>query len=138
MFPSHDLESELDSDPDDRSIIFYVDTEGNKGKTWFQRYYMSKHPDKVQVLSGGKRDDIAHSVEKTKSTFFFNIPRGGMEYLPYTILEQMKDQMVYSPKYSSQMKYLSKCPHVVVFCNEQPMMDRMSEDRYVIRTEYNE
>lgn len=111
-----DLERELDGDADDRSIVFYVDPEGGKGKSWFQAWYLTKHPDTTQVLSAGKRDDIAHSVDKTKSVFFFNIPRGGMEYLQYTILEQLKDRMVFSPKYNSTMKYLVKTPHVVVFC----------------------
>lgn len=129
-----DLERELDSEPDDRSIVFYVDPEGGKGKSWFQAWYLTKHPDKTQVLSAGKRDDIAHSVDKTKSVFFFNIPRGGMEYLQYTILEQLKDRMVYSPKYNSTMKYLVKTPHVIVFCNEDPDMTKMSEDRYVVRS----
>lgn len=130
------LESDLNEDPDDRSVIFYVDDEGGKGKSWFQAWYLSKYPEKTQVLSAGKRDDIAHTVDKTKSVFFFNIPRGGMEYLQYTILEQLKDRMVFSPKYNSQMKYLTKTPHVVVFCNEAPDMQKMSADRYVIRSEY--
>lgn len=132
------LADELDQEPDDRSIIFYVDSDGGKGKSWFQAWYLTKNPDKVQVLSAGKRDDIAHSVDKTKSIFFFNIPRGGMEYMQYTILEQLKDRMVFSPKYNSTMKYLSATPHVVVFCNEDPDMTKMTEDRYVIRTRYTE
>ena len=55
-----------------------------------------------------------------------------MEFLQYTILEQLKDRMVYSPKYNSMMKYMQFVPHVVVFCNEQPNMTAMSEDRYEI------
>lgn len=131
-----ELADELESDADDRTVMFYVDPDGGKGKSWFQAWYLSKNPEKTQVLSAGKRDDIAHSVDKTKSVFFFNIPRGGMEYLQYTILEQLKDRMVFSPKYNSRMKYLVKTPHVVVFCNEDPDMTKMSDDRYVIRTDY--
>lgn len=117
--------------------MFYVDPEGGKGKSWFQAWYLTKHPETTQVLSGGKRDDIAHSIDQSKSVFFFNIPRGGMEFLQYTILEQLKDQMVFSPKYNSQMKFLSKTPHVLVFCNEQPDLNKMTEDRYTIRTNYS-
>lgn len=118
--------------PDNRSILFYVDAEGGKGKTWFQRYMLSKYPDLTQVLSSGKRDDIAHAVDETKKVFMFNVPRGGMEYLQYTILEQLKDQMLFSPKYDSKTKILPTCPHVVVFCNEHPDETKMSTDRYVI------
>lgn len=132
------LGQELDGEPDDRSVLFYVDVDGGKGKSWFQAWYLSKYPEKVQVLSAGKRDDVAHAVDKSKSVFFFNVPRGGMEYFPYTILEQMKDRMVFSPKYNSGTKFLHKRPHVVVFCNEDPQLDRMTTDRYDIRTNYNE
>lgn len=131
------LEEELEAPADDRSIIFYVDPDGGKGKSWFQAWYLTNHPSETQVLSAGKRDDVAHSVDKSKSVFFFNIPRGGMEYMQYTILEQLKDQMVFSPKYNSQMKYLQKVPHVVVFCNEDPDMTKMSADRYILRNDYN-
>lgn len=133
-----DLADELGGEADDRSILFYVDEDGGKGKSWFQAWYLTQHPDKVQVLSAGRRDDVAHSVDPTKSVFFFNIPRGGMEYLQYTILEQLKDRMVYSPKYNSKMKFLTTTPHVVVFCNEEPDLTKMSADRFAIRSDYRE
>ena len=67
-----------------------------------------------------KRDDIAHCIDMTKSVFLFNMPSGRMEFLQYTILQQLKDLNGFSPNYNMVMKILcSKC-HVVVFCNEQP------------------
>lgn len=131
------LEAKLEQEPNDRTIEFYMDAEGGKGKSWFQGYYFTKYPDKTQILSMGKRDDIAHSIDPTKTVFFFNIPRGGMEFLPYTILEQLKDRMVFSPKYNSKMKMLSTVPHVVVFCNEAPDYEKMSADRYLVTNEYD-
>lgn len=127
-----ELEQELEDPADDRKIIFFVDPEGNKGKTWFQQYYISKYSD-GQVFSIGKRDDIAHSVSVNTRVFFFNVPRGGMEYLQYTILEQLKDRIVYSPKYDSRTKVLRFKPHVVVFCNEMPDLNKMTGDRYDMR-----
>ena len=40
-----DLE-EILSEPctDDRSVLFYVDENGGSGKTWFQKYFFTKHP----------------------------------------------------------------------------------------------
>ena len=55
-----------------------------------------------------------------------------MEFLRYEILEMLKDRMVFSPKYASRMKFLHRVPHVVVFSNEYPAMDKMSDDRYDI------
>lgn len=129
----NELEQELEDEADDRSVIFYIDPEGGKGKSWFQQYFLTKYPEKAQVLSMGKRDDLAHFIDERKTHFFFNIPRGGMEFLQYTILEQLKDRMIFSPKYNSTMKILRSNVHVVVFCNEEPDMEKMSEDRYVLR-----
>lgn len=127
------LAAELDGEADDRSVIFYVDPEGGKGKTWFQQWYLSLHHKKTQVLSIGKRDDLAYAINETKSVFLFNIPRDGMQFVQYTIFEQLKDKMVFSNKYQSRLKLLRSAVHVVVFCNELPDMTKMSEDRYVIR-----
>ena len=126
----------IEEAPDDRGILFYVDSQGGKGKTWFQRYMITKHPNSVQILSVGKRDDIAHAIDEDKTIFLFNIPRGGMEFLNYTTIEQLKDRMVFSPKYDSRTKILKKNPHVVVFCNEAPDMTKMTEDRFVIMDDF--
>lgn len=128
------LGDELNGEADDRSIIFYVDVDGGKGKTWFQQWYLSNNPDRVQVLGVGRRDDIAYAIDARKEVFFFNVARGGMEYFQYRLAEDLKDRMVWSPKYMGRMKYLRKNPHVVVFCNESPDEEKMSSDRYDIRT----
>lgn len=126
------LVDELLLEPDDRTIKFIVDPEGGKGKSWLQRYLLSLHPDRVQVMSVGKRDDLAHAVDESKDIFLFNIPRNGMEFFNYTTIEQIKDRMVFSPKYDSRMKVLRRTPHVVVFSNEHPDGGAMTPDRYLI------
>lgn len=129
------LNAELLQDADDRKVVFYVDEEGGKGKSWFQRWFLTNNGNS-QVLPLGKRDDVAYAVQSDKSVFFFNVPRGAMEYFPYQILEQLKDQMISSPKYMGITKFLLKSPHVVVFCNEYPDMSKLSADRYSIRDDY--
>ena len=128
-----DLAAELDGPADDRSIIFYVDEDGGKGKTWFQQWYLSGHFEDAQILGVGPRADMAYAVDPDKRVFFINVPRLGMEFLQYSILEQLKDRMVFSTKYTSEMKVLRNNVHVVVFCNEMPDMDKMSADRPIIR-----
>ena len=127
------LEEELNGEADARSVIFYLDTEGGKGKTWFQQWYYSKYPGKTQLLTIGKRDDLAHAIDESKSVFLFNVPRGSMEYFQYCIAESLKDKTIFSPKYFSHMKFLRSVPHVVVFCNEEPDNSKMSIDRFDIR-----
>lgn len=131
-----ELSNELDQPADDRTVLFYVDLEGGTGKTWFQQWYMAKHPDEVQIVGVGRVVDVAHAIEANKSVFLFNVPRDGMQFFQYSICEQLKDRMVFSTKYNSTLKIINKQPHVVVFCNEAPDMEKMSADRYAIRGEW--
>lgn len=127
-----DLHERLQREPDDRTVEFVVDAEGNKGKSWFVRYYVSHYRSKVQRLSVGKRDDLAYVIDESKSIFLFDIPRSQLEYLQYSILESLKDQTIFSPKYESVTKELHHKCHVVVFTNEMPDMEKMSSDRYLV------
>lgn len=127
-----DLEAYLAEDADPRQVRFYVDPTGGKGKSWFQSYWYQKHPDLVQLLAPGKRDDLAHAIDSSRRYFFFNIPRGQLEFFRYEILEQLKDRVVFSPKYESQTKFLTRIPHVVVFTNDTVDEDKLSRDRYDI------
>lgn len=126
-----DLYTRLEGEANDRTVEFIVDRDGGLGKSWFCGYVFSKLPD-CQLLGPGKRDDIAHAVDERSRIFLFNMPRGQMEYLNYGLLEMLKDRMVLSPKYDSQMKILHHTPHVVVLCNEDPDEAKMTEDRYDI------
>lgn len=132
----NDLVEELNGEADDRKVVFYVDVDGGTGKTFLQQWLLTAMPERVQVLSIGKRDDIAYVIDVSKDIFLFSIPRTQMEYLNYSILEQLKDRMVFSTKYQSTMKILLKTPHVIVFCNENPDATKLSADRYVIRDNY--
>lgn len=127
-----DLADRLGGPADAREIEFLIDPEGNSGKSWFCRYMLTHMPEKVQVLRIGKRDDLAYSLDVTKSIFLFDIPRGQMGFLRYEILESLKDQIVFSPKYESSLKTLRAVPHVAVFCNETPDMGALTDDRYRI------
>jgi len=125
-----ELADELDGNADDRTIKFVVDLDGGKGKSWFVRWYMTKNPGIVQKFSISKRDDIANGIEIQTKVFFLDVPRGQMEYLNYGIMEMIKDRLVWSPKYHSATKVLLNKVHVVVFSNEHPDYNRLTQDRY--------
>ena len=129
-----ELEQQLGGEPDERSVTFLVDGDGNSGKSWFAAYMMKKEPMKTQILRIGKRDDLAHSIDPRKSIFIFDIPRGQLQYLQYNVLESIKDGYVFSPKYESTLKEIEHNCHVVVMCNEKPDMSALTEDRYNIIT----
>ena len=125
-----DLEQRLLDTPDDRTVEFIIDPVGNSGKTWFCQYMVTQHPDSVQYLRIGKRDDLTFCIDETRTIFLFDVPRSQMDFLQYNVLEQLKDRMVFSPKYASTLKILSSKCHVVVFSNEEPCMIKLSDDRY--------
>ena len=119
----------VSNEADDRKVVFVVDENGNSGKSWLTRYWISSRCG-TQFLSVGKRDDLAYSVDIESDLFVFDIPRGSMEYVQYGVFEQLKNRVIYSPKYNSQTKVLKSTPHVVVFCNEEPDRTKMTHDRY--------
>lgn len=125
-----ELETELLEEPDDRKIIFVIDINGGNGKSWFCRWFYTKYAERTQLLGVGKRDDLAFAVDVSKSVFFFNVPRHGMEFLQYQVLEMMKDRVIFSPKYTSVTKIMSTKVHIVVMCNERPDYTKMTDDRY--------
>lgn len=116
----------------DRSILFYVDQDGNSGKSFFCRYCLSKLPLRTQLVGIGKLSDIAFQVSCEKDIFLFDCERSASEFLQYRLLEQLKNRMVNSTKYQSKIKVLEKIPWVVVFMNEHPKMDQLTIDRYEI------
>lgn len=122
----------IDEDPSDRLIHFYVDHEGNSGKSWMCRYLLTNFPDRVQVMRIGKRDDLSYAIDPSRDIFLFDVPRNQMVYLQYSVLEGLKDRMIFSPKYESSLKILRKVPHVVVFSNEEPDLSSLSADRFDI------
>lgn len=126
------LYNRLQDAPDDRTVEFFVDRDGGSGKSWFCGYVFSRIAC-VQLLGPGKRDDLAHAVDIRTRVFLINVPRGQIEYLNYGMLEMLKDRMVFSPKYESQMKILEHTPHVIVFTNEDPDETKMTNDRYNIQ-----
>lgn len=125
------LAADLESPPDDRKIYFVVDPEGGAGKSWFIKYFYSKHSDDTQILSIGKRDDVAFTIDESRRYFLFDLPRSTGGFLQYSVLEQLKDRIVFSPKYGSRTKVLTHVPHVVVFTNEQPDYTKLSRDRFI-------
>lgn len=127
----HRLDGIVNAPADDRRVIFVIDPEGNKGKSWLVSYWLSTRED-TQFMSVGKRDDLAYAVDISTCLFVFDIPRGSMQFVQYGFFEQLKNRLVFSNKYSSQTKILLNTPHVVVFGNEAPDMNALSADRYKV------
>lgn len=119
--------------PDDRRIVFVVDSVGNSGKSWFARYFCDYHGN-GQIIVPGKKADMALTIDETKKVFFFDCPRSKQgDFVQYDFLEELKNGLILSPKYESKMKRLEP-PHVIVLMNERPDEYKLSNDRYHIIT----
>jgi len=123
------LSETLKGEPDDRKIIFVVDTKGNSGKTWFAKYFCSLFPDTTQYMESAKKADMAYALNPAIKTLFVNITRTQNEFFNYSFIESVKDGMVFSTKYESGLKRLGNV-HVVVLMNQEPDMNALSQDRY--------
>lgn len=123
------LSDTLDEDADDRKITWVVDREGNAGKSWFAKYLLTKRED-VCYVRPGRLEDMALTLNPDCRVFIFDVPRSRLEHFQYAILEQLKDRLVFSPKYESKLIRLKFCPHVVVLSNEYPIREKLSEDRW--------
>lgn len=114
--------------PNDRSVTFVVDHAGNRGKSWFAKYYCSLH-ENACYMRPGKHADMAYALPPTLRVLFLDCTRKQLEYLPYTFMEELKDGLVMSSKYESCVKRYGPV-HVVVLLNQDPDMTALSTDRY--------
>ncbi|QUS52615.1 replication protein A [Mute swan feces associated circular virus 13] len=117
----------------DRRVFVIVDTVGNSGKSFMTRWWLSDIDIKSQVLMVGRRDDLAHAIDAECELFIFDIPRGELQFFQWSIVEQLKNGIIFSPKYQSGNKFLRKgSATVVVFTNEEPDRTKLSKDRWCI------
>jgi len=127
----------LEKKPDKRTIYWFWETVGCKGKTTFQKYIFSNY-DNCVVLSGKGADmkngivDYYNTNKKLPKIILINIPRSAKGFVSYTGLEEIKDMFFYSGKYEGGM-VCGECPHVLCFANEEPNYAKMSEDRFVVK-----
>lgn len=125
----------LDQEPDDRTIYWYWDPIGNKGKSALAKWLCVK---KDALIVAGKAADMKYAVaQKTQKSGYPNIiimdlPRSMEQYTSYAGIEEIKNGCFCSTKYESGM-VLGPCPHVVVFSNWEPDTSQMSEDRWVVK-----
>jgi len=114
--------------PDPRQILWIFDPIGNTGKTHLARYMVDKLG--AFYTNGGKAVDITHAYSGERIVIFDYV-RDHKEYVGYGVIEQLKNGILFSPKYESGMKRFDT-PHVMVLANFLPDSSKFSEDRLVV------
>lgn len=125
--------------PDDRKIIWIYDHNGNTGKSFFAEYMNEYDRSKYRVFTDlGNNKDASTVVEnELKSGWmqhgcFINLARQTEHHeRMYTYLENIKDGRMTTTKYSGKtIKF--NTPHLIVFANFPPMVNKLSMDRWDI------
>lgn len=135
--PEHQWEFEilniLKEPADLRVIYWYWEPVGNVGKTSFAKYLCVKHG---AIMIGGSAADMMYAVAASKIKPKICVMNFAMDTninrIDYTGLESVKDGVFFSSKYESGMVLFNQ-PHLIVFANAPPRMDKMGAARWDIR-----
>lgn len=134
-----------EEEPDNRTINWFYDEEGCSGKTTLAKHLCLKYPDEVLYLSGGPANckwgitSFLHNKVKSKLVrndknlriAIFDFTRTVEDRVSYEALESVKNGIFFNTKYES-MQVVFDCPHVMVFANFRPEMEKLSKDRWNI------
>lgn len=108
-----------------RKIYSFVDPVGGAGKSILCNYLIRNHG--AIVLSGKATDMFcAYDMEPI---IIIDCPRDAMEYFNYGAIEKLKDGVLFSAKYQSQMKVRDFPAHVIIFSNIELDTTKWSRDR---------
>ncbi len=122
----------INSKPDDRSIHWIVDRNGNSGKSALCKHIVLKH--KRTIAVSGKASDIKYAVASCKlkpKTIMWDVPRTSMEYISYEAIETIKNGLFFVNKYESQQIVMNP-PHIIIFANEEPVYSLLTKDRWKV------
>jgi len=112
---------------DDRTIHWFYDKEGNKGKTQLCKYLFVNFG--ATVVNNGGFSDLAYVLPQDPKIVCFCLPRTLESRVNYSAIEAIKDGLIFSGKYESKTKVFNS-PHVVVMANFAPNLGALSLDRW--------
>jgi len=135
-----ELTTHLSTEPDNRTVKWYYDQNGNSGKSYFATNYSYGTSDAGgvirrefgYVINGGRHSDIYYGY-KEENVVFFDWARDNQDGFPYVVVENFKNGYFLSTKYEVTRRYFNS-PHIVVFSNFYPELNKLSEDRWSLVT----
>ena len=124
-------------EPDERTIHWFYDHEGGTGKSKLARYLVIKHR---ALCVAGAAKDMKHVVAKYclshagagPEIVILDIPRAKLNKMSYAGIEEVKNGLMCSEKFDSEMVVFNH-PHVIIFANEEPKWHLASKDRWNVR-----
>lgn len=126
----------ISENPDDRSIYWYYEEDGCRGKTALAKYICAKFN---AICVSGKSNDCKFAIvayNKIKGLYpdiiIYNVPRCNHDYISYEGMESIKDGFFFSGKYES-CQVMFNSPHIIVFANDEPDFNKLSSDRWKVK-----
>lgn len=113
----------------DRKILFCVDKQGSRGKSWLARYIIFTMD--TWGCRGGGIKDLMYAYKPSKYAVFDMARCNNEDYYPWNFMENLKDGWFCNLKYVSEIKVFTP-PKIVVFMNKLPPYSKLSIDRYQI------
>lgn len=127
-----EIEDLIQIEPDDRTIHWYWDPDGCKGKTQLIKYLCSKYKS-ATFSCATKSADILTIADPDYEVYLLNFTRTQEGFAPYTALEQLKDGLISDSKLKKESRQIiMNSPHVICFANWPPNEDALSRDRWRI------
>ena len=122
--------------PDDRTIHWFYERHGNRGKSALCKYLCVHHN---TLCVSGKATDCFYAIQQwmlkhngcAPDCIIFDIPRCNIDYVSYLAIEKIKDGCFFSGKYEGGMVVFNP-PHIICFANEKPCIEQLSSDRWRI------
>lgn len=119
-----------DNKVDNRTINWIYDKQGNNGKSTIANYleiYKNAY-----IITGGKQADIYRHYDNNRIVIY-DLPRDYTEGNDsiYSTMECFKNGYILDTKYEGQKKRFIP-PHIFVFSNSMPNIDKLSKDRWNI------
>lgn len=71
-------------------------------------------------------------AEESHRTFILDVPRDGLDRIPYPVLEQLKNGLWQSAKYMGKRVYREEPANLLIFANDFPLIEKLSIDRWDI------
>lgn len=119
-------------EPDGRTIHWYYDADGGKGKSAFCKYMYVHY--NVVTIQGGKLNDIMNvifNLEEIPKMIIIDVPRNNGNLVSYSAIECILNGMITNTKYETGIRVFN-APHVVVLSNSWPDETKLSLDRWKI------
>lgn len=122
----------------DRKIYWFYDINGAVGKTTYAKHLAIRLVDRFLYL-GGKAADVKSAITQmveqgnNPDVCIFDFVRSCESHISYDAIESVKNGIFFSGKYESTMVTFNT-PHVFVFANFKPDLDKLSRDRWVIQS----